>query len=139
MKRCLEICFLVLAFLLRGYSQQRPCPTLLPTLRTWDALYKSYASYRSCDDGFVGENYSESVARLLVDHWNTLPRLASLARENVDFRRFVLKHVDATLDMKDVEKIKAEAKTQCPQGLRALCDDLGKQADSALKEDASPR
>jgi len=139
MKRCVEICALTLAIYCVGYALQRPCPTLLPTLRTWDALYKSYASYRSCGDGFVGENYSESVARLLVDHWNTLPRLASLARENIEFRRFVLKHVDATLDMRDVEKIKAKASTQCPQGLRALCDDLGKQADSALKEDAAPR
>jgi hypothetical protein len=129
----------MLAIYCVGYAQQRPCPTLLPVVSTWDALYRSYKSYRSCDDGFVGENYSESVARILVDRWNTLPRLGALARKNADFRRFVLKHVDASLDMTDVEKIKVKARTQCPQGLRILCDDLGKQADSALKEDAEPR
>jgi hypothetical protein len=111
----------------------------MPTLRTWEALYKSFRLYGYCDDGAVGEGYSESVARILVDHWNTLPRLASLARENADFRRFVLKHVDATLDMKDVEKIRKRAITQCPEGLHALCNDLTKQAEAALKEDATPR
>jgi hypothetical protein len=104
MKRCLEICALVLAIVCVGYAQQRPCPTLLLTIRTWDALYKSYSSHPTCDDGIVGENYSESVARILVDNWNTLPRLASIARENGDFRRFVLKHVDATLDMNDLKE-----------------------------------
>jgi hypothetical protein len=111
----------------------------MPTLHTWDALYTSFRSYRHCDDGAVGEGYSESVARILVGHWNTLTRFSSLCTANVDFRRFVLKHVDASLDMKDVEKIKAKARTQCPQGLRALCDDLSKQADFALKEDAAHR
>src|SRR5579863_4628673 len=134
MIRCIATCALTLAIGCVSYSQQRPCPTLLPTLRTWDALYKSYRSYRSCDDGFIGENYSESVARVLVDHWNTLPRLASLAQENSDFQRFVLKHVDATLDMNDIEKINAKSRTQCPRGLQALCDDLRKQAAAALKE-----
>jgi hypothetical protein len=139
MKRCLEIFALMLVIYCVGYAQQDPCPTLLPTLRTWDALSKSYKSYRSCDDGFVGEQYSESVARILVDRWSTLPRLGSLARENPDFRRFVLKHVDATLDMNDVKKIRTRAITQCPEGLHGLCKDLRSQADSALKQDSTPR
>jgi hypothetical protein len=48
-----------------------------------------------------------------------------------------LKHVDASLDKDDLEKIKAKARAQCPKGLRILCDDLGQQADSALKEDVA--
>lgn len=139
MKRSLGICALIVVNYCVGYAQQDPCPALLPTLRTWDALYKSYTSYPSCDDGFIGENYSESVARILVDRWSTLPRLASLARENVDFQRFVLKHVDATLDMNDVKKIRTRAITQCPEGLHGLCKDLRSQADSALKQGSTPR
>ena len=107
------------------------------TLRSWDALYKSYRSYRQCDDGAIGEGYSESVGRILVDHWNTLPRLTQLADEDARFRAFVMQHIDATLNMDDVERIKKSAKAQCPSGLRTLCRDLAKQADSASKEDAS--
>jgi hypothetical protein len=106
-------------------------------LRTWDTLYRSYKSYQHCDDGAIGEGYSESVARILVDHWQTLPQLDRLARKDAHFRRFVLRHLDATLNMDDVEKVRKTATTQCPSGLRVLCDDLIKQANSAINEDAS--
>jgi len=39
--------------------------------------------------------------------------------------------------MDDVRKIRKNAKTQCPMALRTVCNDLAKQADAALKEDAS--
>jgi hypothetical protein len=107
------------------------------TLRSWDALYKSYMSYRQCDDGAISEGYSESVARILVDDWKTLSRLAQLGAKDAKFRAFVLHHVDATLNMDDFEKVKKRAKTQCPNGLRTLCNGLAKQAASAQKEDAS--
>ena len=57
------------------------------TLRTWNALYKSFKSYGQCDDGAISEGYSESVARILVDHWNTLPELAHLVRKDAEFGR----------------------------------------------------
>jgi hypothetical protein len=127
-----------------GYTQERPCSNVegrraleAVILRSWDALYMSYKSYRQCDDGAIGEGYSESVARILVDHWNTLPQLARLSRKDAEFRAFVIGHVDATLNMDDVEKIRKNAKTQCPAGLQTVCSDLAKQADFALKEDAS--
>jgi hypothetical protein len=75
--------------------------------------------------------------RILSDHWNTLPELARLARKDSQFRAFVIGHVDATLTMDDVRKIRKNAPTQCPMGLRTVCHDLAKQADAALKEDAS--
>ncbi len=104
------------------------------TLRSWDALYKSYKLYGKCDDGAVAEGYSESVARILVDHWSTVPRMANLAARDVGFRRFVLGHVDATLDFNDLKKISANAKTRCPSGLGAICADVTKEADAALSQ-----
>jgi hypothetical protein len=128
-----------------GYAQQHACTDAearhaldeAVMLRTWDTLYRSYKSYQHCDDGAIGEGYSESVARILVDHWQTLPQLDRLARKDAHFRRFVLRHLDATLNMDDVEKVRKTATTQCPSGLRVLCDDLIKQANSAINEDAS--
>jgi hypothetical protein len=137
--RPIHIIGLVLALSCPGNAQEQRCHALVPTLRTWDALYKSFQSNGRCDDGLIGEGYSESVARILVDRWNTTPRLASLVTKSIAFRQFVLRHIDASLDTNDLEKIKARTKTQCPQGLRVLCDDLEKQASSALKESAAPR
>jgi hypothetical protein len=129
-----------------GFSQKHPCTevearralTQSDTLRRWGALHASFNHYRHCDDGGVGEGYSESVARILVDHWNTLPQLAQLEEKDAEFRAFVLKHVDATLNMDDVAKIKKNAKTRCPTGLRTICNELAKQADTALREASSP-
>jgi hypothetical protein len=128
-----------------GYAQKPACPlsdekqamTEADTLRTWDVLYKSYTLYQKCDDGATAEGYGESVARVLVDHWNTLSQFAELVKKDPAFLRFVLRHVDATDDEKDLQKIKTEAKTRCPTGLRAICDGLGKEAESALKQSAT--
>jgi hypothetical protein len=117
-----------------GRSQSESCPTIMHDLHTWDALYTSFKSYRQCDDGAVGEGYSESVARILVDRWNTLPQLSRLVRKDTEFRPFVLKHVDATLDIRDVRRIRTDARTRCPAGLNEICNDLTKQADTALRE-----
>jgi hypothetical protein len=67
------------------------------TIRSWDALHGSYGLYRQCDDGAIGEGYSESVARILVDHWTTLAQLARVAANDIEFRAFVMKHVDQRL------------------------------------------
>jgi len=108
-------------------------------LKHWSDVYQSFTRFSQCDDGAIAEGYSESVARVLADHWDTLPQLAELAKNDSKFLRFALRHVDATDDDKDLQRIKTDAKTQCPIGLRSICDDLGKQADAALKESASFR
>jgi len=125
-----------------GHAQKQGCSDAASrraldeavTLRTWDALYTSYKAYRQCDDGAIGEGYSESVARILADRWNRLPRFAELAGKNAAFRAFVLRHVDSTLNTDDLEKIKENASTHCPAGLKKTCNDLARQADQALKE-----
>jgi hypothetical protein len=140
MHRTLALFALVLLACGLGFAQKTPCMQAFDeadTIRTWDGLYRSYGLYRSCDDGAVGEGYSESVARILADHWGTLPRLADLGKKDGRFRQFVLRHVDASLDMKDIEEIKTRARTQCPRRLGTLCHELANEADAALKEAAS--
>lgn len=105
-------------------------------LRSWSALYHSYKLYRQCDDGAIAEGYSESVARILVDHWETLPELSTFSRRDARFRRFVLRHLDATLNMDDVEMVRRKAQTRCPKALRPVCVDLIRKADSAMSENA---
>jgi len=100
------------------------------TLRSWNSLYTSYQLYRHCDDGAIAEGYDESVARILVDHWETLPRLNQIGSRHLSFRNFVLKHVGGTMDLDDLKKIGMNATDRCPSGLRSLCNDLKKGADA---------
>jgi len=104
--------------------------------RGWDALYRVYRQYGRCDDVDAEEGFSESVARILVDHWESLPRLAQLGTADVGFRRFVLGHVDATLDTKDLKRILTMATYSCPHRQNLLCGDLRIKADAAINEDA---
>ena len=136
----------LMAFVFSAFAQAQPACTEAEnrrseeeasTIRAWDALYRSYTLYARCNNVAAAEGYSESVARILVDHWNTLPRLAALGTRNRNFRVFVLDHVDATLDMKDVETIRSKARTVCPNGLRSLCAELSKRANTAMEENAS--
>jgi hypothetical protein len=106
-------------------------------LRTWSALYSSYQAYWQCDDGFIAEGYSESVARILVDHWETLSRLDEIGSKDVSFQRFVVRHVDATLDLRDLKRIAQSANTQCPESLKGVCAQLATRAVAAIKEDAA--
>jgi hypothetical protein len=129
----------VLVLPVGAYSEESTCSpseaqhagAAVDQLHSWDALYKWYGVYRQCDDGAIAEGISEAVARGLVDRWETLPRLAQLGKQSPKFQRFVLKHVDQTLDDNDLKKIRTSAATKCPSGLRALCDNLIKQTGSS--------
>ena len=50
------------------------------------------------------------------------------------FRKFVLRHIDATEDTKDLDLIEKAANTKCPAGLNGLCGDISKRAAEALAE-----
>jgi hypothetical protein len=104
------------------------------TLRSWDAIQRSYRRYARCNDVDAAEGYRESVARTLVDGWRTLPRLAALVAKDAAFRQFVLASVNATLDTKDLLAIRSNALKACPHGTATLCNDLVRHATDAIAE-----
>lgn len=98
-------------------------------LSTWAAVHKSYANYAQCDDGAIGEGYSESVTLLLANHWPTLPSLAQLVAHDDPFLQFVVRHIDATVPRERLAKIVANARGHCPKGEHALCERIAKAAE----------
>ena len=69
------------------------------------ALY--YRTYKRCGfDADAAEGISESIARILVDHWTTLPEGAKLAENHRGFRTFMLAGINATLAGDDLEAIR---------------------------------
>ena len=66
-------------------------------LQNWNDVHRSFLRLGDCDDGAVGEGYSESVVRLLPHQWSTLPELWRLASSDKAFEEFVLRDVDACL------------------------------------------
>lgn len=127
------------------YSQSKPCTPAehaqveneAVNLRTWDSLYASYKKYGHCEDVDAAEGYSESIARILADHWETLPRLAELIQKDRSFGQFV--GLNCTMDMGDVAKIKGLATAHCPEGLEKICTKLKHDADEAIAEDSATK
>jgi hypothetical protein len=97
------------------------------SLSTWGDLHASYARYRQCDDGAIGEGYSSSVAALLADHWDTLPALGRLVNQYPSFERFVLRHVDELMTMEQAEAIDAHVSKGCSKDLSGLCAAIKKR------------
>jgi len=102
-------------------SQELAAETEAGSLNSWAAVHRSFARYGHCDDGAIGEGYSDSVTILLADHWDALPQLTTLAAGDSTFRAFVLKHIDATVPSERLERIANHARSRCPRQHGDLC------------------
>ena len=58
-------------------------------IRSWDSAFRWVKLYGTCAFVAADEGFSDSVGRLLVEHWSNLTRAAALIRKNPDFRPFV--------------------------------------------------
>jgi hypothetical protein len=97
------------------------------TLETWQAVFISYKKYKQCDDGAIAEGYSSSVATLLADHWEDVGQLIKLNHESPSFGRFVLRHVDETMNLDQATIIQKNIAQNCPAGAKELCADIHRQ------------
>lgn len=89
--------------------------------RNWDELYKSYKLYRHCDDGAIGEGFSESVTLILSESWSQIVRLKKLIQKDDGFEAFVLKHIDETVPEERLELLVKLAANKCPPSAKTLC------------------
>jgi len=105
------------------------------TLETWQDLHASYKKYKQCDDGAIGEGYSNSVGTLLSDGWNELPRLLSLSKADPGFGEFVLRHVDQTIPAATLQTISENARSRCPTDAASTCARI----ISAVQETLAPQ
>jgi hypothetical protein len=93
-------------------------------LRSWSTVYASFRRYAGCDDGAVGEGYSDSIAKLLSSHWREFEQLRELATRNSSFRSFVLRHVDELMTPEQATSIARNAEYHCPTKAKSLCRDI---------------
>ena len=97
-------------------------------LSQWKDVFETYRRYSHCDDGAIAEGFTDSIARLLASKWESLPEMAAIADKNPDFKAFVLRHVDASADPRDLQRIAEFAKSKCLPQYRALCAALRTKA-----------
>lgn len=104
-------------------------------LNNWEEVYSSYNRFKHCgDDGAVAEGYSDSVVRMLANRWDEIEALIKLTSSDRDFYAFVLRHIDATTDKSEIQKIINNSNQHCPDSATTLCSVIEEAARKALKE-----
>ena len=98
------------------------------TIRDWPKLHDFYNRYGICgvDDAEVTEGVSESVVRIFIDHWDSLPVADSLFRHDPAFESFALAGLNVTDLTEDLNHIDRLASQQCQTNLHPLCAKIRK-------------
>ena len=115
-------------------EESKAAEEVAPLVNTWPALQRAFKQYGHCDDGGIGEGFSESVARLLTNSDPKLHELLKLSKTDPGFRAFVLRHVDATLLPEQLNAIERQVARNCPSGGELLCRDISSSARKAKSE-----
>jgi len=102
-------------------SDARQAEKDVDSLSDWDHVYRAYREFSQCDDGAIGEGYSDAVGKLLANDWGQLNHLLALTKTDKGFQRFVVKHIDETLPGDTLLRISTNARSSCPAGAQRLC------------------
>jgi hypothetical protein len=140
----LECCSIVFAFCALGTNGQvKECKeaeqkeVILTNSKDWKTFYREFKRLGHCDDGAMAENFSENVVTLIAKDWKHIGDLGGIIASDGIFRRFVLKHIDATANPDDLKIIISNSRGRCPETERQLCISIESEAKAALKEQAS--
>jgi len=102
--------------------------------KNWRSLYLLFKRFGDCDDGAIGEGFSEDVAQLLSKQWTHLDTLNRLAAADKAFEQFVLRHIDPTLSEEELKVIIENSTLHCPAGEKRLCSLVRARASESLDE-----
>lgn len=99
----------------------------------WRSLMKHQNAFVSCDDGALAEGYSEAVVTLLAHRWDQFSVFVTLANQHPAFRRWALRHIDASASDDDLKKVLRNA-ASCEDKANAgrLCGEIGRAATAAM-------
>lgn len=106
------------------------------TLQGWSEIYRSFKDFAQCDDGAIGEGYSDSIARLLSDRWTTIGQLSNLTARDKNFDKFTLRHVDELMSPTQARKIRENATAHCPPEAKRFCSALVVRLQEAARHAA---
>ncbi len=104
----------------------------LDSLSDWRHVYESFKHYSHCDDGALAEGYSDKIASLLVNHWDSVEELLHLWRAHPQFGRFVLAHVDDLMSPEQAKTIIKNARERCPPDSKKYCVSLERKAQELM-------
>jgi hypothetical protein len=105
-----------------------------PAQKTWKDFYQLYSKCQRYDDGAYGEGFSDFVVQSLAKYWSRFDELFFLIKKDPSFKKFVLKHIDASTDLGDLNLVLKNVREHCPESGVSFCKEIGKEAISAIEE-----
>ena len=110
----------------------------LSRAKTWADLHRWRREFPECDDGYLAEGVSDFVTRSLAMRWSALPSLRGELHGDPEFERFVLRHIDASVEAADLKAVVHNATRRCRDEERSLCSAVALAARGALRELTPP-
>ena len=90
------------------------------SIKSWYELEANFYKFGHCDDGAIGEGYSESVSYLMENKW---PEFLDY-KMGESFFNFVKKHVDELWEINRFKKVAKLASTNCNKSKKTICDEI---------------
>lgn len=97
-------------------------------IHDWNRLYEAYKKYNQCDDAAIAEGFSDSVANLLANKWGEVKQASSMMESDVNYRKFILRHVDTLLTQQQFDAIQKNV-SSCSSEMKKICDELRVRLD----------
>lgn len=97
-------------------------------LSSWAEIHDAYLNYAHCDDGAIGEGFTQSVVHLLASNWTSMATLQRFTKKDAKFEEFVVKHIDASADPEELKVVANLAKKRCSASANVLCRKIEKAA-----------
>lgn len=115
----------------------RAVSLLVDAQKSWPSLLKHQKTYVVCDDGELGEGYSDAVVYLFAKHWDQFGTFAAIARKDSGFERWAISHIDASASNSDLQKVVSNANncTGHPK-IEDVCKIIRRSAKNALVDSA---
>lgn len=109
--------------------------SLTDARHSWQGLAKHHRQFNACDDGALGEGYSDAVTSLLARRWNTFGVFERIGIKKPVFEAWAIRHVDASASPANLQRIlKNTAVCDAHKPKDAVCMAVRRAASKALKE-----
>ena len=120
-------------------AQDKPCPKpeatraekAIERANDFAQLRKAWQDFKHCDSGQVGEIYTETFVRLIVD-WKDVDGLVNAAKDDA-FKAFMYKHLKDPAAKDELDSVYSRAKASCPDKHGAFCAELADFAKANAK------
>ena len=111
-------------------ADEKAADKSIDPLGSWKEIHFAYMYFKACDDGGIAEGYSDGIAKIMANHWTSLPRVKPFIKADPAFETWFIRHLDETNSYDDSMKIDRLARTACPRGMRELCIEIHEQIRS---------